>query len=190
MTKWATELRWAHERMKFTWPSLCRGRTNPDTRPPQSTLKMKWIELNSLINPENEQNKWTTLQFWLMIFVACYTTLQPVLSFRGSVNHTIFFCVLWPLCSCPNALVTSNMAPAPRTRQGQPCIWPCSFLNSEVQIACILQFSQPKVYKTNEIIRRAQQSMHNELNRQTDQPTATNRPTKQPTNLPTNWAAD
>ena len=49
--------------------------------------------------------------------VACYATLPPVLSVRLSVHLSIcpfrlIFFGLWPHCICPNAQVTSNMAPA------------------------------------------------------------------------------
>ena len=33
-------------------------------------------------------------------------------SVRPSVRHTLGFCGIWPHCSCPNDLVTSNTAPA------------------------------------------------------------------------------
>ena len=53
------------------------------------------------------------------IFSRVHVPLQPALSVgRGvgwSVCHTLFFFMilfLWPHCSCPNGLVTSNMAPA------------------------------------------------------------------------------
>ena len=54
---------------------------------------------------------------WLVWFlVACYATLHPALSVVRLVgwSHFTFFNVffLWPYCSCPTALVSSNMAPA------------------------------------------------------------------------------
>ena len=59
----------------------------------------------------------------LHFLVACYATLHPALSVRPSVHwsihqsvhHTLlflFFCGLWPHCSCPNDQVTSNTTPA------------------------------------------------------------------------------
>ena len=54
--------------------------------------------------------------------VSCYTTEYPVLSICLSVGRLVgqlvsqshltflFFCILLPHCSCPNALVTSNAA--------------------------------------------------------------------------------
>ena len=53
--------------------------------------------------------------------VACYATLHPALSVRPSVcpsvrpshfTFFVFFCGLWPHCSCPSDQVTSNTAPA------------------------------------------------------------------------------
>ena len=51
--------------------------------------------------------------------VACYATLHPALSVRlsvgRSVGHTFTFFmnfIFWPHCSCPNATLPSNMAPA------------------------------------------------------------------------------
>ena len=54
-----------------------------------------------------------------VIFSRVHATLQPALSVGWSVGrsvgHTLLFFMilfLWPHCSCPNSLVTSNMAPA------------------------------------------------------------------------------
>ena len=55
----------------------------------------------------------------IVFLVACYATLHPALSVRWSVRWSItlysfflFFCGLWPHCSCSNDLVTSIMTPA------------------------------------------------------------------------------
>ena len=55
-----------------------------------------------------------------MIFSRVHATLEPALSVRrlvglsvGLSRFTFFYdFILWPHCSCPNGLVTSNMAPA------------------------------------------------------------------------------
>ena len=58
-----------------------------------------------------------------LVFSRVHATLQPALSVGRSVGwsvgrsvgHTLLFFMilfLWPHCSCPNGLVTSNMAPA------------------------------------------------------------------------------
>ena len=57
---------------------------------------------------------------WPSFLVACFATLHPALlvgpSVRPSVRHTllffVFFCGLWPHCSCPSDQVTSYTAPA------------------------------------------------------------------------------
>ena len=54
------------------------------------------------------------------VFSRVHATLQPALSVRrlvglsvGLSRFTFFYdFILWPHCSCPNGLVTSNMAPA------------------------------------------------------------------------------
>ena len=89
---------------------------------------------------QNKQNVKPEAYF----LVACYATLQPALSVRPSVRplvrpsvcpsvwHTLLFsgfCGLWPHCSCPNDLVTSNTAPAHphATRVAvYPALFPCS----------------------------------------------------------------
>ena len=52
---------------------------------------------------------------WIL-FSRLHATLQPILSIGRSVgrSHFTFFMILflWPHCSCPNGLVTSNMSPA------------------------------------------------------------------------------
>ena len=57
-----------------------------------------------------------TLKNQLLIFSRMHATLQPALSVGRLVrrSHFTFFMILFllPHCSCPNGLVTSNMAPA------------------------------------------------------------------------------
>ena len=52
---------------------------------------------------------------WLIIFNRMHVTLQHALTMGWLVGHVLLFFVIlffWPHCSCPNGLVTSNMAPA------------------------------------------------------------------------------
>ena len=73
------------------------------------------------------------------VLVACYATLHPALSVRlsvrpyvgPSVRHTLLFRRLWFFwlyCSCPNAQLTSNMAPAHPHATGV-AVYPALFLN-------------------------------------------------------------
>ena len=55
----------------------------------------------------------------MRLFSRVHATLQPALSVGRSVGRSVghillFFMILfiWPHCTCPNGLVTSNMAPA------------------------------------------------------------------------------
>ena len=69
------------------------------------------------VHVDNSQYLWSVLNSNLFSFlVACYATLHPALSVGLSVgrSHFTFFMIfiLWPYCSCPIGLVTSNMAPA------------------------------------------------------------------------------
>ena len=74
------------------------------------TAKCDCVEIHTI--------SWCLLRF----LVACYATLHPALSASlsqsdgwlvGPSHLTLFmFFILWPHCTCPNALVTSQMAPA------------------------------------------------------------------------------
>ena len=71
----------------------------------------------------------------ITIFSRVHATLQPALSVGWSVgrSHIIFSMILflWPHCSCPNGLVTSNMAPA-HPHATSVAVYPALFLVEDV----------------------------------------------------------
>merc|ERR1711942_261650 len=77
----------------------------------------------------------------MSFFVACYATLHPALSVGRSVgwSHFTFFMIFMfgPHCSCPNGLVTSNMAPA-HPHATSVAVYPALFLPS--LLSCYLSF--------------------------------------------------
>ena len=84
-----------------------------------------------------------------ILFVPCYATLHPALSVRPSVRPSVrssvrpshftffvFFCGLWPHCSCPSDQVTSNTAPAHPHATGV-AVYPALFtLKHDIQRTC------------------------------------------------------
>ena len=67
------------------------------------------------IKKEKKINVVTGDLFWVQFFIRVHAALQPALSVRPSVGHTLLFFMilfLWPHCTCPHGLMTSDMAPA------------------------------------------------------------------------------
>ena len=73
------------------------------------TINLLWMSVSPSFGPYH------------LLLVACYATLPCFISpsihwcIHWSVHHTLLFWrswVFWPYCSCPNAPLTSTMAPA------------------------------------------------------------------------------